>query len=140
MKKIGLILISTNKYKIFVRPLIESARNFLLKNHKVTYYLFTDSDEFDDLAKLILWSLDNWKSDESFMAINPNEHSILEIANIICNTLGISNDDIIFDSEKPMGQYRKPAISNAPEDFKFISLEEGIGQTINWFKIGRADV
>ena len=50
MKKIGLILISTNKYKIFVRPLIDSARNFLLKNHKVTYYLFTDSDEFNDLG------------------------------------------------------------------------------------------
>lgn len=50
MKKIGLILISTNKYKVFVRPLIESARNFLLKNHKVTYYLFTDSDEFNDLG------------------------------------------------------------------------------------------
>jgi hypothetical protein len=34
-----------------------------------------------------------------------------------------------------MGQYRKPAISNAPEDFKFISLEDGIKETINWFKI-----
>jgi histo-blood group ABO system transferase len=50
MKKIGLVLIATNKYKIFVRPLIDSARNFLLKNHKVTYYLFTDSDEFNDLG------------------------------------------------------------------------------------------
>lgn len=50
MKKIGLILISTNKYKVFVRPLVESARKFLLKNHKVTFYLFTDSDEFNDLG------------------------------------------------------------------------------------------
>jgi histo-blood group ABO system transferase len=50
MKKIGLILIATNKYKIFVRPLIDSARKFLLQNHKVTYYLFTDSDEFNDLG------------------------------------------------------------------------------------------
>ena len=50
MKKIGLILISTNKYKIFVKPLIESARNFFLNNHEVTYYLFTDSDEFNDLG------------------------------------------------------------------------------------------
>jgi GDP-L-fucose synthase len=89
----------------------------------------------DDLAKLILWSLDNWKSDESFMAINPNEHSILEISNIICKTLEISDNDIIFDPEKPMGQYRKPAISNAPEDFKFISLEDGIKETIKWFKL-----
>ncbi len=89
----------------------------------------------DDLAKLILWSLDNWNYNEPFMAINPNEHSILEIANIICNILEISNDDIIFDSEKPMGQYRKTAISNAPKDFKFISLEDGIKETINWFKL-----
>ena len=87
----------------------------------------------DDLAKLILWSLDNWKSNDSFMAINPNEHSILDIANIICNTLEIPSNDVIFDSEKPMGQYRKPAISNAPEDFKFISLEDGIKETIDWF-------
>jgi len=50
MKKIGIILLSTNKYKIFVRPFIESAKNFLLKNHKVTYYLFTDTDEFNDLG------------------------------------------------------------------------------------------
>jgi GDP-L-fucose synthase len=67
------------------------------------------------------------------MAINPNEHSILEIANIICNTLEIPKNDIIFDSNKPMGQYRKPAISNAPEDFSFITLEEGIKKTIDWF-------
>jgi histo-blood group ABO system transferase len=50
MKKIGILLIATNKYKTFVSPLIESARKFLLNNHKVTYYLFTDSDEFNDLG------------------------------------------------------------------------------------------
>ena len=50
MKKIGIILLSTNKYKIFVRPFIESAKIFLLKNHKVTYYLFTDTDEFNELG------------------------------------------------------------------------------------------
>ena len=87
----------------------------------------------DDLANLIIWSLDNWKSDDSFMAINPEEHSILDIARIICNNLSISDNNIIFDSNKPMGQYRKPAISNAPEDFKFVDLEVGIKRTIEWF-------
>lgn len=87
----------------------------------------------DDLAKLIIWSLDNWRDDDSFMAINPLEHSILNIAKIICNNLGINYDDIIFDSEKPMGQYRKPAISNAPIDFEFTNLEIGIKNTIQWF-------
>ncbi len=87
----------------------------------------------NDLAQLILWSLDNWNSDESFMAINPNEHSILEIAKIICNSLGISDHDIAFDLTKPMGQLRKPAITNVPKDFKFTKLEDGIQNTIEWF-------
>ena len=50
MKKIGLILIATNKYKVFVQPLIESARSFFLKNHEVTYFLFTDTDEFNEMG------------------------------------------------------------------------------------------
>jgi len=33
-----------------------------------------------------------------------------------------------------MGQHRKPAISNAPEDFKFTDLEIGIEETVKWFK------
>ena len=32
-----------------------------------------------------------------------------------------------------MGQHRKPAISNAPIDFKFTKLEDGIKNTIDWF-------
>jgi GDP-L-fucose synthase len=47
--------------------------------------------------------------------------------------LEISDNDIIFDPEKPMGQHRKPAISNAPDDFKFTKLEDGIKETIDWF-------
>jgi len=88
----------------------------------------------EDLAKLIMWSLDNWKSDEPFMAINKDEHSILSIANIICNSFDIYENDIIFDSDKPMGQHMKTAISNAPNEFKFTKLEIGIDETVKWFK------
>jgi GDP-L-fucose synthase len=88
----------------------------------------------DDLARLIIWSLNNWKKDEPFMAINKNEHSILEIGKIICENFNISNNDVMFDSTKPMGQHRKPAISNAPDDFIFTDLSEGIGTTVDWFK------
>ena len=87
----------------------------------------------DDLAKLILWSLDNWKNDEPFMAINPNENTILEIAKEICSNFNISDDDLIFDHNKPKGQHKKPAITNAPSEFNFTSLSDGIKDTINWF-------
>jgi GDP-L-fucose synthase len=87
----------------------------------------------DDLAKLILWSLENWEDEEPFMAINPNEITILEIAKEICKNFNINDDDLIFDSEKPKGQHRKPATSNAPSEFKFTELSDGITETINWF-------
>lgn len=87
----------------------------------------------DDLAKLILWSLENWEDEEPFMAINPNEITILEIAKEICKNFNINDDDLIFDSEKPKGQHRKPAASNAPSEFKFTELSDGIKETINWF-------
>jgi GDP-L-fucose synthase len=87
----------------------------------------------DDLAKLILWSLDNWKSDYPFMAVNPNEHSVLEISNLICENFNISKDDILFDNTKPTGQLRKPAISDAPSNFEFTTLSDGIKTTIDWF-------
>jgi hypothetical protein len=33
-----------------------------------------------------------------------------------------------------MGQFRKPAITNVPEDFKFTDLNVGINTTVEWFK------
>ena len=46
--KIGLLLIATGKYDIFIEPLIESIEKHFFKNHNVYIFLFTDSDkEYD---------------------------------------------------------------------------------------------
>ena len=42
MANIGLLIIATKKYFDFVQPLIDSADEFFLKDHNVTYYVFTD--------------------------------------------------------------------------------------------------
>lgn len=42
-KKAGLLLIATGRYDVFILPLIESADKWFLKNHEVTYFLFTDT-------------------------------------------------------------------------------------------------
>lgn len=42
--KIGLLIIATNNYTKFLDPLIQSADNFFLKNHDVTYFLFIDKN------------------------------------------------------------------------------------------------
>jgi hypothetical protein len=39
---IGLLIIATGKYKLFLKNLINTADKFFLINHNVTYYLFVD--------------------------------------------------------------------------------------------------
>ena len=86
-----------------------------------------------DLAKNILWAIDNWKSEVPFMAINDKEHSVMDIVKIVAKKFEINNDRLIFDETKPKGQFRKPAKSDIPKDYQFIDLEEGINETIEWF-------
>ena len=87
----------------------------------------------EDLAKVILWALDNWKDDLPFMAVNETEYSIKEIVNIIAERFNISEDRIKYDTSKPSGQFRKPAKSDIPENFEFTPLKDGINKTIDWF-------
>jgi histo-blood group ABO system transferase len=44
MKKVGLLVIATNKYTRFLQPLISSADEFFLKDCEVTYFIFTNKD------------------------------------------------------------------------------------------------
>lgn len=41
---VGLLVVATGKYIRFVEPLIESAGRHFLKNHHVTYFIFTDQE------------------------------------------------------------------------------------------------
>jgi len=87
----------------------------------------------DDLAKIILWAIDNWKSDVPMMTINETEYSIKEVVDIIANRFKINQERIKYDITKPKGQFRKPAKSDVPKDFQFTTLEEGINKTIDWY-------
>lgn len=42
--KVGLLIIATNNYTSFLENLIISADKFFLKNHEVTYFIFTNKD------------------------------------------------------------------------------------------------
>jgi GDP-L-fucose synthase len=86
----------------------------------------------DDMAQIILWAIDNWKSDVPLMAVNEKEYSIKEVSMIIANRFGISENKIIFDKTKPNGQFRKPAKSDV-NWFEFTPLEVGLNKTIDWF-------
>jgi GDP-L-fucose synthase len=86
----------------------------------------------DDMAKIILWAIDNWKDNNPLMAVNEKEYSIKEVATIIAKRFEIPDNKIIFDNTKPNGQHRKPAKSDVSW-FEFMSLEDGINKTIDWF-------
>jgi histo-blood group ABO system transferase len=43
-KNVGLLVVATGKYIGFVNPLVESARKHFCRDHKVTYFVFTDRE------------------------------------------------------------------------------------------------
>ena len=50
---VGLLVIATQKYEIFLDKLFKTADDFFLKNCNVTYYLFTDSEKSFENEKVI---------------------------------------------------------------------------------------
>jgi GDP-L-fucose synthase len=87
----------------------------------------------EDLSKVIIWAIENWKSDKPFMAINEQEYSIREIVEIISRRFNIPAEKIKYNTNKPSGQFRKPAKTDILKSFEFTPLEEGINKTIDWF-------
>lgn len=86
-----------------------------------------------DLARIILWAIENWKSEVPFMAVNAQEHSVMDIVKMVVKKFEISEDKLFFDASKPRGQFRKPAISDIPMDFSLTDINVGINETIDWF-------
>lgn len=60
--KIGLLVIATNKYIRFVKPLYRSAKNYFFKDHDVKMFLFTDHDipKYDNTLEKIHIEHEPW--------------------------------------------------------------------------------
>tara|TARA_R110002051_G_scaffold62145_2_gene113787 strand:+ start:51 stop:956 length:906 start_codon:yes stop_codon:yes gene_type:complete len=90
-----------------------------------------------DIANLTMWALDNYNEEEPIIFSNSDEVSIGYVAELIAKTFDYQ-DKLIFESDKPDGQFRKPSdnskLKNYLPDYKFISIEEGIEDTVDWFK------
>lgn len=114
-------------------------RAYLAKENNEKFVIWGDGTPLrqfihsEDLARNILWALNNWNSDTHFMAINEKEVSVMDIANIITEKFELAQDQLVFDASKPKGQFRKPAKTDIPSDYNFVSLKEGIFETIDWF-------
>jgi len=62
----------------------------------------------DDMAKIIIFLLDNYDSREPINVGNTVEHSIKSVAEMICKIYDF-NGNINWDISKPPGQFRKPS-------------------------------
>jgi GDP-L-fucose synthase len=112
---------------------------FLSKKNNTKFVIWGDGEaerQFIysmDLAKNILWAIDNWNKDEPFMSVNPKEYKIKKIVDIISEKFNIKSEEIEYDFDKPKGQEKKPAISNIQSGYNFIGIKEGLSETIDWF-------
>lgn len=90
-----------------------------------------------DVAKLSEWALENYNEDEPIIFSTMEEVSIAELVDTIVKHMGFKGR-VIWDKSKPDGQFKKPAsnkklLSYLP-NYKFTTLDEGLGETIEWFK------
>ena len=90
-----------------------------------------------DIAKILLWMLDNYEDEKPLNVGNSVEHSIRELVEITSDLLGYKGD-ILWDSLMPEGQYKKPSsnaiFKNLQPGFNFTDLSKGLSENIQWYE------
>lgn len=87
-----------------------------------------------DLAKLIIWCLENYNEIEPIILADSKEYSIKIIGEIIAKFFNINT--IQFDDNFSDGQYKKTADNSKLiklNNFNFIDINEGIYKSCEWF-------
>jgi GDP-L-fucose synthase len=90
-----------------------------------------------DIAKISEWVVENYAGEEPLIISGDEEVSIKDLVGILVDEFNFKGK-VIFDSSKPDGQYQKPSdnskIKELLPNFKYTSFEQGIKETVNWFK------
>ena len=92
----------------------------------------------EDLAKLMLWTLEKYNSRDSIiLSVNEkDETSIENVARLIARSYDYE-DNIIFDDSYSDGQFKKTAnnskLMNLIKEFNFTKIDDGIKSSVNWF-------
>ena len=91
----------------------------------------------EDVAKLTRILFDNYTGGIPVIISSGNEISIKNVVKIIASEFNFKGK-IIWDLDKPEGQFRKPSdnsiIRSIAPDFRFTPIEEGIYKSVTWFK------
>lgn len=91
----------------------------------------------EDLAKVIMWILENYNEKDSIIISPDDEVSIDHISKIIAKSFNYENR-LVYDTSKSDGQYKKTSdnskLKNFLPNFEFVNIQVGIKNTIDWFK------
>jgi GDP-L-fucose synthase len=90
----------------------------------------------EDLAKYLVWVLDNYDENSPMIISNEIEHSIWDVVSIISKEMDFGGR-IVFDSTQSDGQHKKTIscdkLSNMNTKLGFTGIEQGISATVSWF-------
>lgn len=112
-------------------------------NNKSHFEVWGDGEVYreftysEDIAKAILFCLENYNDENPINIGNTNEHKLKDIIHLLCDILDY-NGEIIFDESKPKGQFRKPTSNQKFLDLGwrkewYTSTEIGLEKTCKWF-------
>ena len=123
-----------------IPSLIHKVYNAKLKNEPLVVWGTGKSlREFvysEDIARLATWMLDRNDLTEPLILSNSQEMSIRNVVELIAEIMDFKGQ-IIFDTSKPDGQYRKPSnnaeLKSLNPSFRFTQIMEGLERTIQYF-------
>lgn len=89
-----------------------------------------------DVGELTTWALENYDESEPIIFTPSQEISIRDLVDLIVSGFNFKGK-VIFDTDKPDGQYRKPSDNSKLKkylpNFEFTTVEVGVQKTIEWF-------
>jgi len=91
----------------------------------------------EDIAKILIFLLENYDEPEPINIGNPGEHSIKEVVGILCDTLQYDGK-VRWNKGMPSGQQRKPSSNKKLLDLGwkeeyYTPFKKGIEETCRWF-------
>jgi len=90
----------------------------------------------EDIADILIKLLENSNVVTPINIGNTEEVSIKEVVNLLCDILDYKGD-VIWDIEKPEGQFRKPSSNEkfflTMGKYNYTPLKKGLENTCNWF-------
>lgn len=98
----------------------------------------------EDIVKILMFLLENYDESEPINIGNTEEHSIKEVAEMICSIMKYDGE-IRWNTQMPSGQHRKPSSNQKLLDLGwdkkwYTSLEKGLTKTCKWVMLKYPDI